>query len=208
VSGGIPRLINLICDRALLAGFSVQANRITPDMIRHAAESLELRPSIVPRFGWLKRRASLLAGAAVVLLASALAVGMTAFLYQRFAMDSVQARGRTDADLPAIAKPGPLVNRRLPAGAALTILVDSYPDDPRSRPAAAELTQWLEASGYRVYYKHVDLGAEGRWQRVLAGAYTETDYEAAAWDAARLKAAAPALQAQVMTAAAAAAQQP
>jgi general secretion pathway protein A len=208
VSGGIPRLINLICDRALLAGFSVQANRITPDMIRHAAESLELRPSIVPRFGWLKRRASLLAGAAVVLLASALAVGMTAFLYQRFAMDSVQARGRTDADLPAIAKPGPLVNRRLPAGAALTILVDSYPDDPRSRPAAAELTQWLEASGYRVYFKHVDLGAEGRWQRVLAGAYTETDYEAAAWDAARLKAAAPALQAQVMTAAAAAAQQP
>src|SRR5580765_7542434 len=37
ISGGIPRLINLICDRALLAGYSVQARRITPEMVVHAA---------------------------------------------------------------------------------------------------------------------------------------------------------------------------
>src|SRR5438067_10366321 len=43
LSGGIPRLINLICDRALLAGFSVHASRITPEMVRHAADSLDLR---------------------------------------------------------------------------------------------------------------------------------------------------------------------
>src|SRR6267378_429322 len=45
LSGGIPRLINLICDRALLAAFSVHTNRITPDMVAHAAESLDVRPS-------------------------------------------------------------------------------------------------------------------------------------------------------------------
>ena len=42
-SGGIPRLINLICDRALLAAFSVRANRITPEMVTHAAESLDVQ---------------------------------------------------------------------------------------------------------------------------------------------------------------------
>src|SRR5947207_4194528 len=32
-SGGIPRLINLICDRALLSGYSLRTNRITPEMV-------------------------------------------------------------------------------------------------------------------------------------------------------------------------------
>ena len=77
-SGGIPRLINLLCDRALLAGFSLKANRITPDMVQHAATSLELQPAILRPFEWLKRRASLASAAAVVLMAAALAVGATA----------------------------------------------------------------------------------------------------------------------------------
>src|SRR6202030_4492323 len=36
ISGGIPRLINLICDRALLAGYSIRTNRITPEMVINA----------------------------------------------------------------------------------------------------------------------------------------------------------------------------
>ena len=44
------------------------------------------------------------------------------------------------------------------------------------------------ARGHRVYYS---IGADGRWWRVLAGTYAEQEYETAAWDAARLKAAAP-----------------
>src|SRR5437899_1439459 len=42
-SDGIPRLINLICDRALLAAYSIRANRITPDMVAHAAKSLDVQ---------------------------------------------------------------------------------------------------------------------------------------------------------------------
>src|SRR5476649_366342 len=64
ISGGIPRLINLLCDRALLAGFSVRANRISPEMVTHAAESLDLRMPLSSPFAWLKRRASILAAAA------------------------------------------------------------------------------------------------------------------------------------------------
>src|SRR5258706_8484849 len=84
-SSGIPRLINLICDRALLAGFSQQTSRITPEMVTDAAQSLDLQPPTAPPFGFgrMKGGASLFAAAAVVTLAAALGAGATALLYQR-----------------------------------------------------------------------------------------------------------------------------
>jgi len=91
LSGGIPRLINLICDRALLAGFSQQTSRISREMVRHAAETLDLRPPRRRHFGWVKQPAPLAAGAAAVLLGSVFAVGTTTFLYQHFASDRLQA---------------------------------------------------------------------------------------------------------------------
>jgi general secretion pathway protein A len=45
-TGGIPRLINLVCDRALLAGYSERASRIVPEMVRKAVASLDL---VIPR---------------------------------------------------------------------------------------------------------------------------------------------------------------
>ena len=60
------------------------------------------------------------------------------------------------------------------------------------------MTEWLEASGFRVYYSETDPGSGQRWQRVLAGAYT--DAQAARFDADRLKRAAPSLDARVVPA--------
>src|SRR3954470_5012072 len=40
-TAGIPRLINLLCDRALLSGFSTHATRIVPDHVDGAAQTLE-----------------------------------------------------------------------------------------------------------------------------------------------------------------------
>ena len=196
LSGGIPRLINLICDRALLAGFSVKANRITPDMVQHAANSLDLQSVTRPRVEWLKRRAPLAAAAAVTLVASGLAVGATAWMYERFGVDTLQASTRAataDVALPADSSP---VDRHLPADASVTVLAASYPADG-SDAEVGLLTSWLEASGYQVYYALVDLGPAGRWQRVLAGTYT--DEETAAAEAARLNTALPGLEAQVLT---------
>jgi general secretion pathway protein A len=201
-SGGIPRLINLICDRALLAAFSIRANRITPEMVTHAAESLDVQSPHAVRIGWFKRKASLAAAAAVVLLASMAAVGASAYIYQRF----------VDADRVAVhqpehpaAPPAPVVqmptaavargtaasaDRELPADAAFTILAASFPVGADTTAAdVAATTEWLEASGFQVFYAEVDRGSHGRWQRVLAGAYT--DSQSARRDAARLKAAAP-----------------
>jgi type II secretory pathway predicted ATPase ExeA len=204
-SGGIPRLINLICDRALLAGFSIRSNRITPEMVAHAAQSLDLQTPLARPFGWLKRRASLVAAAAVVMLSSAFAVGASTYLYERFAAsEEIRMRTAERSVLPAapavqlpvatVAPAGtsdvPAIDRELPADAAFTILVGSYPlGQSETATEVASVTGWLEASGFRVFYAEVNLGSRGRWQRVLAGAYTES--RTAGRDAERLRAASP-----------------
>jgi len=40
-SSGVPRLINLVCDRALLSGFAVGTKTITIDIIKRAVEEIE-----------------------------------------------------------------------------------------------------------------------------------------------------------------------
>jgi len=205
LSGGVPRLINLICDRALLAAFSVRENRITPDMVTHAAESLEVRPA--PRVRFPGRGASLAGAAAVTIVASAIAVGSTTYLYQRFADQTVQAAGGTpSAALPRNTRGGErnpsaarvsVVNRDVPSGARLTILVGAYPVSSASSDRDIRaLTEQLETSGYDVYYADVDLGPKGRWQRVLAGAYT--DVQIARREADRVNRVVPGAEARVI----------
>jgi len=40
-SSGVPRLINLVCDRALLLGFTMETKTITMDMIKRSVEEIE-----------------------------------------------------------------------------------------------------------------------------------------------------------------------
>jgi general secretion pathway protein A len=74
-SGGTPRIMNMLCDRALLGGFSARTNRITPELVRNAADSLDLRGPWSAKGGWLKRAVGFVARAAAVLaLATAIAM--------------------------------------------------------------------------------------------------------------------------------------
>ena len=74
---GIPRLINLLCDRALLSGFSAHTNRIHPALVISAAESLELGRSKRTVRSWVRERfAGFAAGLSVAALASAGAAAM------------------------------------------------------------------------------------------------------------------------------------
>jgi general secretion pathway protein A len=61
-SGGIPRLVNLVCDRALLGAFSARTNKVTHDLVERAAETLDLQPVERSRFAWLRRRTPLVSG--------------------------------------------------------------------------------------------------------------------------------------------------
>jgi general secretion pathway protein A len=42
-TGGVPRIINLVCDRSLMQGAQMRVNKLTPPMIEEAAGSLGLR---------------------------------------------------------------------------------------------------------------------------------------------------------------------
>src|SRR5262245_8839446 len=153
LSGGIPRLINLICDRALLSGYSLRTNRILPEMVEHAAESLDVQPAPARLksglvSGLSHARASLMAAAAVVLLSSALGAGLPAYLYQRFTTP-VEARAIAHPmPLPTLPVPPALPRqRRLPAAAAFTIDIGLYPA-PGAQPSddVRAVTSWLESA--------------------------------------------------------------
>lgn len=76
-TGGIPRLINLLCDRALLAGYSAHSSRIERTFVESAAESLELeRPRRRARAWVRKRLAAFTAGALVTATLAAGAAAM------------------------------------------------------------------------------------------------------------------------------------
>jgi general secretion pathway protein A len=96
---GIPRLINLVCDRALLGGYSARTNRITPDMVLAAATGLELAAPRASVLGWLRRRVgAFAAGAALMGVISAAAWYGVITLHARSASPSGEP---TDAPPPA-----------------------------------------------------------------------------------------------------------
>ena len=113
-TAGIPRLINLLCDRALLGGYAARTNRITPEIVTTAAAGLEL---IKPRFAigtWLHNRtAAFAAGVAVMaLLAAAIGYGVIALQARPSAIRPVDGGRVAAADkatpAPALA-PAPTV---------------------------------------------------------------------------------------------------
>jgi general secretion pathway protein A len=74
LSGGVPRMINVIADRALLGAYTIEQHQVTPELVRQAAsEVYDRRPSVRAREWWHRPpvMAGLGAAAAVILLASA-----------------------------------------------------------------------------------------------------------------------------------------
>jgi general secretion pathway protein A len=53
VSGGVPRVINVCCDRALLGAYTEETRRVTPALVRRAAGEVYGRRFAPPWFGWV-----------------------------------------------------------------------------------------------------------------------------------------------------------
>jgi general secretion pathway protein A len=109
-SDGIPRLINLVCDRALLGGYSARVNRITPEMVGAAAMGLDLAMPRRSMFGWLRRGAAAFAAGAALTAAMSLAAAYTVIAVQSRSVlagtiDRRPAPMQTAA--PAISEPSP-----------------------------------------------------------------------------------------------------
>jgi general secretion pathway protein A len=61
LSRGIPRLMNVIADRALLAAYSRDEHRIGPQLVRRAADEVFGRPSTSRWWPWATTAIGLLA---------------------------------------------------------------------------------------------------------------------------------------------------
>jgi general secretion pathway protein A len=76
LSGGIPRVINVVCDRALLGAFTQEEHRAGAGLVRQAASEVYGRPVPAP---WLKWATAAAVTAALALVA----VGLWTYLAQR-----------------------------------------------------------------------------------------------------------------------------
>ena len=69
LSSGVPRIINVICDRALLGAFTQDQHRISPRIVRAAANEVYGRPFAPPWLGWATGSAVVLTSVAVAIVA-------------------------------------------------------------------------------------------------------------------------------------------
>ena len=147
VSGGIPRVINAIADRALLAAFAAGERRVTPRMVRIAARELPSQDFDLTSLG-------VGTSAATGLVATGLVVGFLATAWWPLQADSTRWGLRTASE--------PLVS---------TPLVESAPPPPEPKrlafrdaqdlvradahaTAAAALGAVLRAWGYPAPVEH------------------------------------------------------
>jgi len=77
VSGGVPRVINLLCDRTLEEGFTVSANMLDGELVQAAAEALELS-SPSSRSSWAQKVAMLV----VLLVFTLIGAAAAAFAFR------------------------------------------------------------------------------------------------------------------------------
>jgi general secretion pathway protein A len=110
VSSGVPRVINVVCDRALLGAYTEDIKKVTPALVRRAAAEVYGRRVVPAWLGWL---AALAAAAAVA------GICVTVFLTSSLWRHSVSA-------LHAAAKPVP--------AARLTPAASPRPVPPRAPP--------------------------------------------------------------------------
>ena len=204
LSGGIPRLVNLICDRTLLAAYTNRLNRIGPETVRKAATSLDLHPPRRTwRIPWPRRKASIAAAAVA-------AVGLSVALGSGFGPETglvaSAAPGGRDGSAASLQAPfgdsagstepvdagtAAAGERRTEAAPAQPVTVISgLPEEPftvvagsfemnAARPESASrvasMTATLAAMGYDVYHVDVNLGPHGLWRQVLVGGYDGMD---------------------------------
>lgn len=176
LSGGIPRLINLVCDRALMAGSDAETRTIDDGLVARAARSLGLEvPAGGARLHGLpvsvSRAAAIAAGVALVgLTAIAAAVGNPLGLV-------------AGADLPAVpepaALPAPPGAAAIPLDAAsglepppftagpFSVIVGTFVE-PKS---AADAVERMRAADLPVYIVDIAYSEVDVRRRVLIGRY-------------------------------------
>jgi general secretion pathway protein A len=204
-TSGIPRLINLVCDRALLGGYSVRTNRITPELVTAAAAGLDLSLPYAPVFGWLKQRAAAFVAGVAMMAAVSVAGAYVMFglqsraEYARSNELTPRSQSLRDSQRGAAAIPASMPTPQGTSGPATPAAVDAprsgdrdlvlplRPEQPpsprysvlvgsfRYEPEAATLLDQLRGLGYQARTSRVSSAGRGIWHQVFVGPYGDLD---------------------------------
>jgi len=117
LSNGIPRVINVVCDRALLGAFTREEHRVGATYIRQAASEVYGRPIPAPWLRWAT-------GGAIAAAVALVAFGAWSFLSSRESVEPVAA---------ATARPAALVanEAQRPDAAGAAAVAPAPPPAPR-----------------------------------------------------------------------------
>ena len=138
LSGGVPRIINVICDRALLGAFTQEDHRVGGALVRQAASEVYGRPVPAP---WLKWGTAAAVAAAVALVA----VGLVSLWSARQADTKTVAPAAATPQVPAEAAQPPTAQSQAATPAApapevsLDQLLASHANDTTTEAALAKL---------------------------------------------------------------------
>jgi type II secretory pathway predicted ATPase ExeA len=154
VSRGIPRLINLLCDRTLLVLYLEQKMRVTATQVRKALESLRGgKPSLsFFRGEWLRRLALAGGGALLLFVGTLLLHGLPP------KKQSVQ-----DANLVAT-ETFKSINA---ASLAYSVHISSF----KKKKTAEQMVEKIRQEGLEAYEMEVHLPETGPWYRILIGQF-------------------------------------
>jgi general secretion pathway protein A len=185
ITSGVPRMINLVCDRALMAGHAAETDKITEAEVISGANALGLpipagleprqRRALRGATGTRGRRTALLTASLLVvaLLGSATyLLGHPASWFDTVAVTQPAAPApwtrpallpvhQYPDQLPALTPPAPLAN-------SLSVLVGQFED----AAAATRASERLLGLDLPVYIVDVRPTAEGAVRRVLVGRFT------------------------------------
>ena len=173
-ANGIPRVINLVCDRALLAGYSAGSRRVTAHMVTGAAQALDLAPSRRSMIGWVKRRAVSFAAGAAMMAALAAAVAHGVINLQARAASPGTTNWAPSSPPPSAAPriAEPVQAAPVPARVAAVkyaVLVASF----RHQAQAELLLEQLRGLDYRPYANQVGSPNRSTWYQVFVGPYAD-----------------------------------
>jgi type II secretory pathway predicted ATPase ExeA len=197
LSGGYPRLINMICDRALSFAFRQESYVVTAKTVRRSFRSIkELAPSRTSV--WLRR---------LIPFAAALALALLILLLLLAIKSVIPSTGSASSPAPASAvspvRPpadaGSVSDERPPAAAAKPAPARELPAPERPKPApaaragaasdrreyilqtssfresgnATAASEEIKARGIPSFLDHYGSGPDGGWYRVYAGPFSE-----------------------------------
>ncbi|HEX3912040.1 MAG TPA: AAA family ATPase [Steroidobacteraceae bacterium] len=128
LSSGIPRVINVACDRALLGAYTQETKRITASLVRRAAGEVYGRRFLPTWLGWA------FASLGIAALLGTLFLGWQFWRHQSPVLSASRAM-KTAASIPAAARPA-----TLPAAAATGAAAAA------SAPKLASLNALLQAN--------------------------------------------------------------